>query len=275
MTGILYLVATPIGNLEDMTYRAVRTLREADLIACEDTRHTRTLLDHYGIARPLVSYHEHNESARSEELVAKMQSGASVALVSDAGMPLVSDPGYRVVMAAIREGIRVVPVPGASALVAAAAGSGLPTDAFYFAGFLPAKAGARVRALEALRHETATLLFYEAPHRLLDTLGDVERVLGSRPVVVARELTKVHEEFVRGLVAEVRAELASRPSVKGEITLLIGRALEPPVEMTPIEDAVEAHIRDGMSRMDAIKKIARERRMPKRDVYRKTQIEKS
>jgi 16S rRNA (cytidine1402-2'-O)-methyltransferase len=205
MTGILYLVATPIGNLEDMTYRAVRTLREADLIACEDTRHTRTLLDHYGIARPLVSYHEHNESVRSEELVAKMQSGASVALVSDAGMPLVSDPGYRVVMAAIREGIRVVPVPGASALVAAAAGSGLPTDAFYFAGFLPAKAGARVRTLEALRHETATLLFYEAPHRIVDTLGDVERVLGSRPVVVARELTKVHEEFVRGLVAEVHA----------------------------------------------------------------------
>ncbi len=274
MTGTLYVVATPIGNLEDMTFRAVRTLREADLIACEDTRHTRKLLDHYGITKPLVSYHEHNESERSEELVAKMQSGGSVALVSDAGTPLVSDPGYRVVRAAIREGIRVVPIPGPSALVAAAAGSGLATDAFYFGGFLPAKAGARARALQALRAETATLLFYEAPHRIVETLGEVERVLGPRPVVVARELTKVHEEFIRGLAAEVRTELASRHPVKGEITLLIGKAVASTVETTPVEDAVEAHIREGMSRMDAIKKVARERRMSKRDVYRRTHIEK-
>ncbi len=275
MTGTLYLVATPIGNLEDITYRAVRTLREADLIACEDTRHTRMLLDHYGITRPVVSYHEHNESTRSEELVAKMQSGASVALVSDAGMPLVSDPGYRVVTTAIREGIRVVPIPGPSALVAAAAGSGLATDAFYFGGFLPAKSGQRVRTLEALRDEAATLIFYEAPHRIVETLGDVESVMGPRPVVVARELTKVHEEFVRGLAGDVHAELAARPSVKGEITLLIGKAVAPAAETTPIEDAVEAHIREGMSRMDAIKKVARERQMSKRDVYRRTQIEKS
>ncbi len=274
MIGILYVVATPIGNLEDITYRAVRTLREADLIACEDTRHTRKLLDHYGITKPLVSYHEHNESTRAEELVAKMQSGASVALVSDAGMPLVSDPGYRAVTAAIRGGIRVVPIPGPSALVAAVAGSGLATGAFYFGGFLPAKAGARTRTLEALRDETATLVFYEAPHRIVETLGEVARVLGPRHVVVARELTKVHEEFVRGFAAEVHAELASRPTVKGEITLLIGRAIAPAVETTSIEEAVEAHIRDGMSRMDAIKKVARERRMSKRDVYRRTQIEK-
>jgi 16S rRNA (cytidine1402-2'-O)-methyltransferase len=275
MTGTLYLVATPIGNLEDITYRAVRTLREADLIACEDTRHTRNLLEHYSITKPLVSYHEHNETERSEQLVAKMQTGVSVALVSDAGMPLVSDPGYRVVTAAIREGIRVVPIPGPSALVAAAAGSGLATEAFYFGGFLPAKRGPRVRTLGALRDETATLLFYEAPHRIVETLGDVERVLGPRPVVVARELTKVHEEFVRGSVAEVRAQLESRPSVKGEITLLIGRAAAPAVDATSIEDAVETHIREGMSRMDAIKKVARDRQMSKRDVYRRTQIEKS
>jgi 16S rRNA (cytidine1402-2'-O)-methyltransferase len=275
MTGTLYLVATPIGNLEDITYRAVRTLREADLIACEDTRHTRNLLEHYSITKPLVSYHEHNETERSAELVTKMQAGVSVALVSDAGMPLVSDPGYRVVTAAIREGIRVVPIPGPSALVAAAAGSGLSTDAFYFGGFLPARRGPRIRTLEALRDETATLLFYEAPHRILETLGDVETVLGPRPVVVARELTKVHEEFVRGSVAAVHAQLESRPSVKGEITLLIGRAVAPPVDMIPIEDAVEAQIREGMSRMDAIKKVARERRMSKREVYRRTQIEKS
>jgi 16S rRNA (cytidine1402-2'-O)-methyltransferase len=275
MTGTLYLVATPIGNLEDITYRAVRTLREADLIACEDTRQTRKLLDHYSIAKPLVSYHEHNESTRSEELVAKMQSGANVALVSDAGMPLVSDPGYRVVTAAIREGIRVVPIPGPSALVAAAAGSGLATDAFHFGGFLPAKAGQRGRTLAALRDETATLIFYEAPHRIVETLGDVGRFLGPRPVVVARELTKVHEEFVRGLAGEVHAGLAARPSVKGEITLLIGKAVAPAVETTPIGDAVEAYIREGMSRMDAIKKVARDRQMSKRDVYRRTQIEKS
>src|SRR5262252_1922543 len=159
MSGVLYLVATPIGNLEDITYRAVRTLREADVIACEDTRQTRKLLDHYGIARPLVSYHEHNETARSEELAARLRAGASVALVSDAGTPLVSDPGYRVVSRAIREGIPVVPVPGPSALLAALAAAGLGTDAFRFGGFLPAKSGQRARALEAVRDESATLIF--------------------------------------------------------------------------------------------------------------------
>ncbi len=274
MTGTLYLVATPIGNLEDITYRAVRTLREVDLIACEDTRHTRKLLDHYAISKPLTSYHEHNESGRAEELVEKLMAGSSVALVSDAGMPLVSDPGYRVVAAAIDAGIRVVPVPGPAALVAAVAASGLPTDAFYFAGFLPAKTGQRVRALDALRGETATLIFYEAPHRILETLGDVENILGPRPVVVARELTKVHEEFLRGSAGEVRALLASRPSVKGEITLLIGKAEEPASDDTPIEEAVEACLRAGMSRMEALKEVARRRGLSKREVYRRTQMGK-
>ena len=275
MSGTLYLVATPIGNLEDITYRAVRTLREAGLIACEDTRQTRKLLDHYGITQPLVSYHEHNEAARAEELLSRMQAGESVALVSDAGMPLVSDPGYRVVNAAIGAGIRVVPVPGPSALVAAIAASGLPTDEFSFRGFLPAKAGPRVRMLEAAQEEAATLIFYETPHRILEALVDIERVLGERPVVVARELTKVHEEFLRGKPGEVRAILAARPAVKGEITLLIGRATAPRTETTSIEDAVDGYVRGGMGRMEAIKKVARERRLSKRDVYRRTQIEKS
>jgi len=274
MSGTLYLVATPIGNLEDITYRAVRTLREADVIACEDTRQTRKLLDHYAIASPLVSYHEHNEAARAEELASKLQAGASVALVSDAGMPLVSDPGYRLVRAAIGAGIRVVPVPGPSALVAALAASGLPTDAFFFGGFLPPKAGQRARTLEALRDEPATLIFYEAPHRIIETLGDIENVLGERTVVVARELTKVHEEFLRGTAAEVRAALAARPSVKGEITLLVGKATASRADDTTVEAAVEAYIREGVSRMEAVKKVAKDRHLPKREVYRLTQIEK-
>lgn len=274
MSGVLYLVATPIGNLEDITYRALRTLREVDLIACEDTRHTRNLLDHYKIARPLVSYHEHNEQTRAEELIAKLLAGTNVALVSDAGMPLVSDPGYRVAAAAIRSGISVVPVPGPSAVITALAAAGLPTDAFYFGGFLPAKSGQRARALEALREQTATLVFYEAPHRIVDALADVEKILGPRPVVVARELTKLHEEFLRGTPAEVRAALESRPSVKGEITLLIGKAPATAPETTTVDEAVAAHIHAGMSRMDAIKEVARKRGLSKRDVYRQTQIEK-
>jgi 16S rRNA (cytidine1402-2'-O)-methyltransferase len=267
--GRLYLVATPIGNLEDITFRAVRVLKEADLIACEDTRQTRKLLDHYGIDKPTVSYHEHNEAERAAELTARLVAGARIALVSDAGMPLVSDPGYRLVQAAIAAGVPVEPVPGPSAALAALAASGLPTDSFHFAGFLPAKAGQRARMLELLRGEQATLVFYEAPHRILETLEAVENTLGPRPVVVARELTKLHEEFLRGTVAEVRAALAGRPAIKGEITLLVGRAEEPPPDDTPIEEAVAACIEQGMSRMDAIKTVARRRGLPKREVYRR------
>jgi 16S rRNA (cytidine1402-2'-O)-methyltransferase len=274
MSGVLYLVATPIGNLEDITYRAVRTLREVDLIACEDTRHTRHLLDHYEIARPLISYHEHNEQTRAEELVAKLLAGTNVALVSDAGMPLVSDPGYRLAAAAIHAGISVVPIPGPSAVITALAAAGLATDAFYFGGFLPAKSGQRARTLESLRDQPATLVFYEAPHRIIETLADVERILGPRPVVIARELTKLHEEFLRGTPAEVRAALESRPSVKGEMTLLIGKPTAPAPETTPIDEAVAAHIQAGMARMDAIKEVARTRGLSKRDVYRRTQIDK-
>jgi len=267
MSGKLFLVGTPIGNLEDITYRAVRVLGEVGLIACEDTRQTRKLLDRYGIQTPTISYHEHNEAERAAELAARMAAGGTIALVSDAGMPLVSDPGFRLVRAAIEAGVPVEPVPGPSAALAALAASGLPVEEFHFAGFLPPKAGQRVRALEALASEQATLVFYEAPHRILETLEAVEQVLGPRPVVVARELTKVHEEFLRGPAGEVRARLAERDAVKGEITLLVGRAVEAPADDTPVEQAVEALVESGVARMDAIKQVARRRGLSKREVY--------
>jgi 16S rRNA (cytidine1402-2'-O)-methyltransferase len=274
VAGRLYVVATPIGNLEDITYRAVRVLREADLIACEDTRQTRKLLDHYGIRKPTVSYHEHNEAERSAELAERLRAGETIALVSDAGVPLISDPGYRLVRAALECGIAVEPVPGASAVLAALSASGLPTDAFHFGGFLPAKSGPRARVLEERADETATLVFYEAPHRILEALETVEQVMGPRPVVVARELTKIHEEFVRGTAAEVRAELAARETIKGEITLLIGKATEPPAETTPVEEAVAELERAGTPRMDAIKQVARKRGLSKREVYERLLHEK-
>jgi 16S rRNA (cytidine1402-2'-O)-methyltransferase len=267
MAGTLYLVGTPIGNLEDMTYRAVRVLGESDLIACEDTRQTRKLLDHYGIEKPTISYHEHNEIERSAELAARLLGGAVISLVSDAGMPLVSDPGYRLVRAAIDNGIPVHPIPGASAALAALAASGLPTDSFHFGGFLPPKSGQRAKALAALGEEQATLVFYEAPHRILEALETIEETLGPRPVVVARELTKLHEEFLRGAPAEVRAELERRDSVKGEATRLVGRATAPPQDDTPLAEAVDALVRAGAPRMDAIKQVARRRGLSKREVY--------
>ena len=198
MSGTLYTVATPIGNLEDITYRAVRTLREVDLIACEDTRQTRKLLDHYGIGKPTVSYHEHNEQSRSSDLVADLQQGKNIALVSDAGTPLIADPGYRLVAQARQAGIRVVPIPGPSAALAALSASGLPTDSFLFFGFLPVKAGQRRKALEEFRTLDMSIVLYEAPHRMLATLEEIGAVLGSRPIVLAREITKIHEEFLSG-----------------------------------------------------------------------------
>ncbi len=274
MAGTLYIVATPIGNLEDMTLRAVRVLRECHLIACEDTRQTRKLLEHFGITTPAISYHEHNESERAAELVARLEAGESVALVSDAGTPLISDPGYRVVAASIAAGIPVTPIPGASAAIGALSASGLATDAFRFGGFLPAKSSQRRKVLEELKTETCTLMFYETPHRIIDALEDIVAVMGFRRVVVARELTKMHEEFLRGTAAEIRAALAARPSVKGEITLLIGKA-EPgsvsgPEQQIPIEEAVAAIEKEGVSRMDAIKRVAKERGLSKREVYRLT-----
>lgn len=269
MSGVLYLVGSPIGNLEDMSFRAVRILKECDRIACEDTRRTRTLLAHFGISKPLVSYHDHNEAERAAELAARLEAGEKIALVSDAGMPLVADPGYRLVKAAIDNHIEVQPVPGPSALLTALAASGLPTDAFRFAGFLPPKSGQRAALLEAYRNEAATLITYEAPHRIRETLAEIDRILGARPVVVARELTKVHEEFLRGTAREILEMLKGREVVKGEITLLIGKASrnEAPPEQSTIEEAVAAAIGEGLTRMEAIKAVAKRRGLSKREVY--------
>jgi 16S rRNA (cytidine1402-2'-O)-methyltransferase len=267
MSGQLYLVATPIGNLEDITYRAVRILGEVDLIACEDTRHTHHLLEHYGIDKPTISYHEHNEAERSEELISRLLAGTRIALVSDAGMPLVSDPGFRLVRAAVHWKIPVNAIPGPSAALTALAASGLPTDSFHFGGFLPSKPGQRAKALEALASELSTLIFYEAPHRILEALEAIEAALGPRPVVVARELTKIHEEYLRGTAAEIRTQLESRDAIKGEMTILIGKATAPPPDDTPLEDAVQALISGGVARMDAIKQVARRRGLSKREVY--------
>ena len=279
----LYLVGTPIGNLEDITLRALRVLKEVDLIACEDTRQTQKLLNHFTITTRTTSYHEHNEAAKSAELVKAIQEGASVALVTDAGMPGISDPGYRLITLAIQQGVPVVPIPGASAFLMALVASGLSTDSFRFNGFLPAKRGERREALEAIKDSPRTQLFYEAPHRIVETLQDVAEICGaSRNVVVAREVTKLHEEFLRGRAAEVLEALKAREVVKGEITLLIGKA-----------EATDAHVGTGTlarpsvrQRVDqimaeekldekaALKKVAKERGVSKSEAYRELQREK-
>jgi 16S rRNA (cytidine1402-2'-O)-methyltransferase len=279
----LYLVGTPIGNLEDITLRALRLLKEVDLIACEDTRQTQKLLNQYAIATRTTSYHEHNEATRAAELVQQMQKGASVALVTDAGMPGISDPGYRLITLAIQHGVPVVPVPGASAFLAALVASGLPTDSFRFNGFLPAKRGERRTSLEAIKGCLPTQVFYEAPHRIVETLTDVVEVLGeSRHVVVAREVTKLHEEFLRGRAGEVLETLKTREAVKGEITLLIGKAengnarvgtdafVRPSVRQRVEQIMAEEKIDEKA----ALKKVAKERGVSKSEAYREMQREK-
>lgn len=277
----LYLVATPIGNLEDITLRALRVLKEVDVIACEDTRQTQKLLIHYAIATRTTSYHEHNEMTRSAELVKEMQEGASVALVTDAGMPGISDPGYRLIALAIRHHVPVVPVPGASAFLAALVASGLPTDSFRFSGFLPAKRGERRAALEGIKNSPRTQVFYEAPHRIVETLEDVCEVLGNaRHVVVAREVTKIHEEFLRGRAGEVLENLKARAAVKGEITLLIGKAEEEGVVTAAVgRPSVRQRVEQVMAeeRVDekaALKRVAKERGVSKSEAYREMQREK-
>ena len=272
--GTLYVVATPIGNLEDMTFRAVRILKEADLIACEDTRHTAKLLHHYGIDKPTVSYHEHNEAARAEELVAKLEQGLNIAQVSDAGMPGISDPGYRVIKLAIERGVNVVPIPGASAVVAALAPSGLPTESFQFLGFLPARSGERRTLLESVRHAHQTTVVYEAPHRIVETMKDIVELLGAeRPVVLARELTKVHEEFVRGRAAEILLRV-QKHDLKGEMTLLIGKSerAAAPAARKDIASRVEEIMREGsVDENTALKVVAKERGISKSEAYRELQ----
>ena len=272
--GTLFVVATPIGNLEDITLRALRMLKEVDLIACEDTRQTQKLLSHYGIEKPTVSYHEHNEAERAAELVARLDQGAKIALVSDAGMPGISDPGYRVVALAVERGITVVPIPGAVAFASALAASGLATDAFRFNGFLPAKSGQRKEALEGILSSLLTEIFYEAPHRLIDSLRDIVAVLGAeRPVVAARELTKIHEEFVRGSAGEVLRVFEERVGeVKGEIVLLIGKGSAPVAAKVNARERLDTIMREQkLDEKAALKVLAREMGVSKSEVYREVQ----
>lgn len=275
MFGTLFIVATPIGNLEDITQRALRVLREVDLIACEDTRHTRKLLNHFGIDTPAISYHEHNERERADELCARLDSGTSIALVSDAGTPLINDPGYRIVATAAERGIPVVPVPGPVAFVAALTASGLPTDEFFFAGFLPPRASARRARLEELRSLRATLVVYEAPHRIVATLKDAAQVLGNRHAVVARELTKLHEEFVRGTLTELLERFSKAGTARGEMVLLIsGEAVESSpakAEQTSTEQLVDLVNRlesEGLNSKEALKRAARELGIKRGEAYR-------
>ncbi len=276
----LYLVATPIGNLEDITLRALRVLRSVDRIACEDTRQTGKLLHHFGIATPTVSYHLHNERSRAEELVAQLREGARVAVVSDAGMPGIADPGEEIVRVAAAAGIPVFAVPGANAALSALTASGLLTERFAFRGFLPSKPGERRTALETTLSEMksaaepATQIFYETPHRIVEALADVATVFGpAHRIVLARELTKLHEEFLRGTAAEVHATLAARDNVRGEMVLLLSGELatDAAAGSASLSQAVRALLKAGLDEKDALKQVARERGMGKSDAYREWQ----
>lgn len=276
----LYLVGTPIGNLEDITLRALRVLKGVDLIACEDTRQTVKLLNHYQIRQRTVSYHEHNEMTRAAELIIKLEEGASIALVTDAGTPGISDPGFRLVTLAIRHQVPVVPIPGASAFLAALVASGLPTESFRFSAFLPTQNKARRELLESIRSSPRTQIFYEAPHRLLETLEDIVSVLGAaRHVVIAREVTKLHEEFLRGPVAEVLETLRQRGELRGEITLLVGREESHPaaVEVSPrsVRQRIRELLQQGeLDEKSALKMVAREFGISKSEAYRELQRSK-
>jgi 16S rRNA (cytidine1402-2'-O)-methyltransferase len=275
----LYLVATPIGNFEDITFRAIRVLKQVDLIACEDTRQTQKLLNHYGIEKPTISYHEHNEASRAAELIEKLAAGARIAVASDAGVPGISDPGFRIVSLAIERGIAVVPIPGPTAFVAALVASGLPIESFAFRGFLSPKSGARRRELEKIRQSQGTEIFYEAPHRIRETLEDVAAILGpQRRIVIARELTKVHEEFLRGTAAQLLDQVQTRGALKGEIVLLIGPASgeESSLINVPVGDRLAQIMRE--ERVDekaALKKVAKERGISKSEAYREWQASKA
>ena len=277
-TGFLYLVATPIGNLEDITLRALRVLKEADLVACEDTRHTAKLLTRYGIKTPRKSCHEFNEENRVPELVRMLREGKNIALVGDAGTPLISDPGYKIVSVCRREGIAVIPIPGPAAAVAALAASGLPSDCFFFAGFLPSRASQRRRRLEELVGIQATLIFYEAPHRLINSLEDMTAILGSRRIALAREITKIHEEFLCGTLDEILDTMTARQEIRGEITLVIGGADEECVNAPVFPESIREHLakemkKNGLLRNEALKTVARERGISRRDAYRILQSE--
>ena len=276
MPGTLYLVATPIGNLADITHRALDVLTNVAVIACEDTRHTRKLLQHYGISTKTISYHEHNEQERARQLIQTLREGKDVAVVSDAGTPSISDPGYRLVRAAIDNDLAVVPVPGPSALISALIAAGLPTDEFFFGGFLPARSNARRTRLTDLRSVPGTLVFYEAPHRLADTLKDAYEILGEREAVVARELTKLHEEFKRGRLSEL-AEHYSNEEPRGEIVLLIDRTVLETADTKDVQNIsslVDQFERDGLDHRAALKKAARELKLSRAEAYRRLLAER-
>jgi 16S rRNA (cytidine1402-2'-O)-methyltransferase len=280
MTGTLYLVATPIGNLEDITLRAVRLLGEVSVIACEDTRHTKKLLNHYGINTQTISYHEHNERERAAELIERLKSGSDVAVVSDAGTPGISDPGFRLARIAIDNDVPVVPVPGASALISALVVSGLPTDEFFFGGFLPARTGARRARLADLRSLPATLIFYEGPHRIAATLKDAYEILGEREAVVARELTKLHEEIARGRLSELAGRFSQPESARGEMVLIIDRTAMPNESAEDNSVAsIAALVNDlesqGLDHRAALKKVARDLGLSRDEAYRRLAAERS
>jgi 16S rRNA (cytidine1402-2'-O)-methyltransferase len=269
--GILYLVATPIGNLEDITLRALRLLKEVDFIACEDTRHTAKLLTHYGIRTPRGSYHKFNEESRAPKLLQMLRDGKNIALVSDSGSPLVSDPGYELVSACRKEGIQVIPVPGPSAAIAALTGSGLPAESFFFAGFLPSRGSSRKRKLEELAGVPATLILYEAPHRLLPALEDIVAIFGARRASIAREITKVHEEFLQATLPELLEIVRSRPRIQGEITIIIERG-EPAQATTSYPASLKQHLEavmqeTGLPRNEALKSVAIKRGLTRKQAY--------
>ena len=268
MAGVLYIVATPIGNLEDITLRALRVLKEVDLIAAEDTRHTRHLLDRHGIKTALTSYHEHNELRMASLLVERLRRGESIALVTDAGTPAISDPGYRLVTAAIAAEIPVTPIPGPSAVTAVLTASGLPPDRFAFEGFLPGGQKGRRARLRALKDDTRTLLFYEAPHRLKESLADIRDILGNREVVLAREVTKVHEEFRRGSAGELLAKLENE-KIRGEITLAVkGSSGEAAVSQATLEAEIRRLRQAGMHVKAIADALGERYGYPKKAVYR-------
>jgi len=264
----LYIVATPIGNLEDITLRAIRTLKQVDVIAAEDTRHTRKLLHHYGIHKQLTSYFEHNEIKRAEWLIAQLKQGKDIALVSDAGTPGISDPGYRLIKMAIENSISVISIPGPSAILSALSVSGLPTDSFCFDGFVPSKTGERQRFLSSLKGMRKTMVLYESPKRLLTTLADMNNILGDIDVVVAREMTKLHEEVIRGRVSTILTDLKGR-DIKGEITILISPQSSEAKEEIPLLDEIrKLYEESGLPLKEIARIIAEERGIPKREVYK-------
>jgi 16S rRNA (cytidine1402-2'-O)-methyltransferase len=270
-SGILYIVSTPIGNLEDITLRALRVLKEADVIAAEDTRHTQRLLSKFGIRTPLTSYHDHNKEEKAPVLVSRLLEGKNIALVSDAGTPGISDPGYFLINLAVDQEVPVVPIPGATAAIAALSVSGLPTDSFVFEGFLPSKHTARLKRLEDLKTEKRTLVFYEAPHRIIATVEDIFQVLGDRKAVVTRELTKVHEEAIRGSISAVLKRLNSG-STKGEFTIILHGATETPAEqhLDTKEYLKNLIVHRGLSKKEAIAVAAEDLGLPKKEVYKES-----